>query len=488
MRIISKVLKVMFLTPILFSVLFVLVYFFAAKQVGTIQARYDIWKGRYEIHGYGFPIGGCPIDINFLKKHGIEYRHVAGCVVDDFIIKSTRSYNLIMNKAIKKDLGIELSQLSKETDETPDNKSISPLILLKTPSPKDPANAQYQLSGCSERLATDLDGDLNLENLCFKYLHYKEPTDDYTFISLVIDVFQNKRLILSQEIDRKWFVEETLISVIDIDSDGKSELITEVSLSPDCSNCSFYRVYEFDNNRFVFLLNIMKNIPLNHSSLSHIIKKGPEFEKIIQTDFQEKTQSEYPCGIYENCVKSEPWVVDLDNDGELEVVMLASLASSPYDLELSVNNKQFVFIAKVDRHGHLVNYKLSSIDLECCEGFADILGILTTNDNRLHFFINSSCPGTSIAYPILNIFDIRWNDVKKIGEFSGFYEHDIPERFKDIDKDGNTEIIFVKDTYWPSGAPHFKTIPIYNIAQYRKGRYEEASHEFAHVLNQLNRN
>ena len=91
------------------SVILTLIFLFGAKRVGVLEAKYDLWRGRHEIHGYGL-IWGVPWKVAILNAYGIKYRHVAGCVVNDFIIDSVANYNLLMKAAIKKDLGYDIDK------------------------------------------------------------------------------------------------------------------------------------------------------------------------------------------------------------------------------------------------------------------------------------------------------------------------------------------------------------------------------------------
>jgi len=99
----------LFWIGIILSVILVLIFFFGGKQVGVLEAKYDLWRGRYEIHGYGLIIG-VPSEVEILIAHGIKYRHVAGCVVNDFSIVSVGNYNLMMKAAIKKDLDYDIDE------------------------------------------------------------------------------------------------------------------------------------------------------------------------------------------------------------------------------------------------------------------------------------------------------------------------------------------------------------------------------------------
>ena len=106
---IGKVLRYLVWISIVLSLILTLIFLFGAKQVGVLEAKYDLWRGRYEIHGYGLIIG-VPSEVEILNAHGIKYRHVAGCVVNDFIIDSVANYNLVMKAAIKKDLDYDIDK------------------------------------------------------------------------------------------------------------------------------------------------------------------------------------------------------------------------------------------------------------------------------------------------------------------------------------------------------------------------------------------
>lgn len=109
-RLIGKILRYLFWMSIILSVVYVLIFFFGAEQVGILDAKYDLWRGRYEIHGYGL-LWGEPPQVEILKAYGIKYRHVAGCMVNDFILDSVSSYNSVMKVAIKDDLGFDVDKL-----------------------------------------------------------------------------------------------------------------------------------------------------------------------------------------------------------------------------------------------------------------------------------------------------------------------------------------------------------------------------------------
>lgn len=108
-KICGKVFFYLYLIGAVLSVILVLVFFFGGKHVGILEAKYDLLRGRYEIHGYGLFLG-MPPEAETLNAHGIKYRHVAGCVINDFIIDSVAYYNLVMKSAIKDDLNYDVDK------------------------------------------------------------------------------------------------------------------------------------------------------------------------------------------------------------------------------------------------------------------------------------------------------------------------------------------------------------------------------------------
>lgn len=478
---IGKVLRYLFWISIVLSLIFTLIFLFGAKPIGVLQARYDLWRGRYEIQGYGLLFGEPPW-IHILYLYGIDYRHVAGCMVNDFIIDKVSVYNETMKIAIKRDLGVDVDKLLGWSKNGSDAKPEAPLVLMETIKPWDLDNNVYTIGDCFQTLNVDVDGDEIKEKICLRYLQYKEYDDVYTYVSLVLDMFKEKKQVLRQELDRGFFFEERFVSLKDIDSDGKTELITRVRFSPDCSGCSSYRIYAFNEDRFELALNLF-NIKPDNSSLKNVLGKLLGFEEMILNEYRKRTNTEHPCNLYEGCQRSDPWMVDLDHDDQPEVVFLVR---TPEDTDSDTDKYYNLFLAKFTKSGKLAGYNLHKIDLECCDAFVDVLGFLGTQDKHTHLLINFAYPGTSTGYPLLNIFDVQPTNIHKVGEFAGFYEHVIAERLKDIDGNGNTDIIYIEDTYWPPGKSHAYIIPIYGIAEYRDEWYVEANEKFKSFRDRLN--
>lgn len=150
------------------NILFVIIFFYGAQQVGYLSAKYDLWKGRYKIKTYGYP-GYLPTGAKTLKRYGIDCVPVAGCVVNDFIIKEVAAYNLVMKKAIKGDLGVDVDKLLDYEDDEPN----MPETILETPEPEKGEHTLYEIGHCFQTLMTNLDSDEMDERICLKTLKYQ---------------------------------------------------------------------------------------------------------------------------------------------------------------------------------------------------------------------------------------------------------------------------------------------------------------------------
>jgi len=480
------------------SILSVVLFFFGARQFGLLEAKYDLLRGRYEIHGYGL-IWGEPPEIAALRPYGIEYRHVAGCLINDFIIESVTAYNATMLQAINTDFGIDIDHLKQSYAQAPDFEEIQKAFDAKPPGntencldetkefmqtlePEGAEGAVYEIGDCFKIDFADYDHDAVEEAICLRYLKYKEYDDTLVYTSLVVDIFSGIKHVLRQEIDRDFYFEERYVGINDIDQDNRAELITRVRLGPDCAGCSAYRIYIFQKDRFEHELNLY-GIKPEHASLKGVLDKLADYDDMILDHLKQKTKTEHPCGFYDGCQTSAPWMVDSDRDGQPEVVMLVEPPRDDFDFSDQVN---YMFIARHSATGQFVKYHLIPIQLACC-AFTDVLGFLRTRDQRTHMLINFAYPGTSAAYPVLNIFEINGPQIRKVGEFAGFYEHAIAERLRDMDGDGNTEIIYVDDVYWPPGKSHAEIMAVYAVADFQSTRYIKANDRFRKEIEELNK-
>jgi hypothetical protein len=434
------------------------------------------------------------LDMNKIKQ---IIQILTGCIiVVGFIYASSdrdenqmEGRDVLLKNYAKKDQDIKdtlafyeaLNEISQKGHE---KESKGPEVIMHRLKPEDGKEGYYRIGDCFLTASVDVDADKKKEKICLRYLKYKEYDDIYTYVSLVLDIFKNKKQILRQELNRGYFFEERFVAFKDIDMDGKAELITKVRFSPDCSGCTAYRIYVFKEGGFEIALNLF-NIDPNNPCLKNVLAKVSDFEGIILTEYKKRTKTEHPCGFYQGCVESIPWIVDSDHDGQIEVILPVR---APEDTDPFSGKTYNIFIAKFTKDGKLTGYKFQKIDYKCYSWACgvDVLGFLETNDKRTHLLINYGYPGNSPTVPELNIFDIHSNYIKNIGKFDGFYEDAIVERLRDIDGDGNTEIIYVEDTYWPPGKSHAYIVPIYGIAEYRGGRYVDANEKFKSFRNGLN--
>ncbi len=489
----GKILRYFLWTFSIFSIFIMILYFFCSGQIGRLEAEYDLWRGRYEIHGFGLFMGA-PSEIEDLKPYGIEYRHVAGCVVNDLIIKRVDEYNSTMIKAIKQNLNIEVDwpvdtfEVERRAIEAMDEataefekRSASGQQFIYTLNPENIEGSLDDIGDCFYNDQVELDGDSTEEEVCLRYAKSERNYNSHSYTSLVVDLSKVKKNVLRQGIDRTFYFEECFVSFKDIDVDGRAELITRVRFSPDCSSCNAYRIYELVDYIFELKINLF-GIDLDLSSLKNILTDLTGYDKKILSFLKDKTKSEYPCGVHENCTIFDPWLVDTDRDGLFEMVMLVEPPKDDFDFR---NQPSHLFWAKYSAAGEILQCNFIPLPLEY-NGHQNVLGFLETCDNSIHLLINIADTGTSSGFPILNVFDLHYPEIRKIGQFSGFYEHAIVDRLRDLDGDGNTEIIFVGESSVPTNAAN-ADIPIsYDIAEYRDGKYIENNAKFKNIHEQIN--
>ena len=327
----------------------------------------------------------------------------------------------------------------------------------------------------------ELDGDSTEEEVCLRYAKSERNDNSHPYTSLVVDLSKVKKNVLRQGIDRTFYFEERFVSFKDIDADGRAELITRVRFSPDCSGCDAYRIYELKDYIFELKINLF-GIDLDLSLLKNILTNLTGNDKKILSFLKDKTKSEYPCGVHENCKISDPWLVDTDHDGQFEIVMLVKPTKDDFDFR---DQPSHLFWAKYSAAGEIRQYDLIPLPLEH-NGHQNVLGFLETRDKSTHLLINIADTGTSSGFPILNVFDLHYPEIRKIGQFSGFYEHAIVDRLRDLDGDGNTEIIFVGDSSVPPNSANAFIAITYDIAEYHDGKYIENNAKFKNIHEQIN--
>lgn len=336
----KKIGRVIFYAFFFVNILFLIIFVYGAQQVGYLNAQYDLWKGRYAIKTYGLHYPQIfATEAKTLKGYGIDYVLVAGCVVNDFIIENVAAYNFVMKKAIKRDLGVNVDKLLDYEDEAEEiNQSFDeelkekpaeepadepnvPETILSTLKPGEEEDTLYDISHCFQTLRTNLDSDEMNKKICLRTLKYQEYDDTFPYTSLILDVFKEDKKILRQELDRTFYYEEQFVLLKDIDKDGKSELLTRVAFGPQCAGDKAYRIYQFQESRFELVMNMFGVNP-NNPFIKNALNIIPNLEEMIVKTYMEKTKSENPCGFYNKCIKSEPWLTDSDHDGLPEILFL----------------------------------------------------------------------------------------------------------------------------------------------------------------------
>jgi hypothetical protein len=176
----------------------------------------------------------------------------------------------------------------------------------------------------------------------------------------------------------------------------------------------------------------------------------------------------------EPAVRSEgvPWLIDSDSDGRVEIVQLLEEPTADDFLKPRLYR---LFVMELEPKKNRGPYRFYPLEKWREQGHASLLGFLKTRTGLVHALVNFAIAGTSTAYPILNVFEMRGVHMKRVAELCGFYEHVIPDRLWDVNQDGNTEIIHVGAVYWPPGKSHAEVILDYEIMEYKNGKYAPAS-------------
>jgi hypothetical protein len=369
-----------------------------------------------------------------------------------------------------------LGRAAKGSPERKPQEAEGPREILVTHEPL-PYEGTLQIGDCFEWIHQDLDGDNTPERLCLRVLTYKRTGEDISYESLIADVFLGGTRLLRQELDRGLFYQEQFYSLRDLDDDGQPELITRSRLSPDCAGCDVERIHAFRHGKFVHILNIFQ---LNSDDLfiKVALRQLPEIKNQILNHYKAYTEMEHPCGYPEEndeCTGSELWLLDSDRDDGKEVIQLLEPPPGDYFLNARFYN---LYILELAETGAFSNHAFYPFQMGGEMGFVYLIGFLGTHDGHTHALVNLDYPGTSTAYPVLHVLDVSGVQAKEIGKFCGFYLNRIPHRLRDLDDDGNTEIIYVGEVYWPPGGAHADVEVAYEIGEYRNGRYVEASREF----------
>ena len=81
---------------------------FGAYPVGMLEARWDLFRGRYAIRVYGYPTPAVRLATLLLPEtHGIQVEW-SGCLADWWERDNVRGYNSVALPAIERRIGPEL--------------------------------------------------------------------------------------------------------------------------------------------------------------------------------------------------------------------------------------------------------------------------------------------------------------------------------------------------------------------------------------------
>jgi hypothetical protein len=336
------------------------------------------------------------------------------------------------------------------------------------------------VSACLRTIEADFDGDGKLEHLCAREAWVQTRQCRTPYHRLVLDLSRGKEKLLRQQLNPGVFWEERLYFVGDLDGDGRAELVTRLQLSPDCSGCTTYSIYTFTGDYFEEVASLFGVSPRS-PQVGRVMRAYNDILDRIETRYRSETGRDNPCGYGQepsSCVAGPTWLLDSDGDGRVEIVQLMDSPVDDYFLKPRYYRLAVMELGPKGAGGPLAFYPLR---MDGMVGSVSLLGFLKTRNGRVHALINFGYPGTSTAYPILNVFEVRGIGVKWVAELYGFYEHVVPDRMWDVDQDGNTEIIHVPSDYWPPGKSHAEVILNYEIMEYRKGKYVPARPEIRDV-------
>ncbi len=346
---------------------------------------------------------------------------------------------------------------------------------------KDYLEVERCTGECSRTVWADFDGDGSAEKLCASEVWIQNRLCRTPLHRLQVDLYKGQRWLLHQQLNPGVFWAERFHLVKDLDGDGRAELVTRIELSPDCSGCTAYCIYVFDGEGFFEALNLFGVSP--HSpQVARVLRDYSEIQTHIESRCRAATKRGNPGGGGDDpaaCASGSSWLLDSDGDGRVEIVQLLNAPAGDYLLE----SKWYrLLVMELGQTQATSPYRFHPLEMEGGWGYVRLLGFLKTRSGRLHALINFAHPGTSTAYPILKVFEIRGLGLKQVGELYGFYEHAVPDRLRDGDQDGNTEIIHVVSDYWPPGKSHAEVILNYEIMTYTGGQYVPAGPEISEMV------
>jgi hypothetical protein len=89
---------------------------------GRTVARFDVWRGHFEVQTYGLPVEWLPEYQRLLReRYGIQLRPVAGCIVPEELVAYVDAYDSILSNAIEKKFGAgTLKRTMQDAERLPD--------------------------------------------------------------------------------------------------------------------------------------------------------------------------------------------------------------------------------------------------------------------------------------------------------------------------------------------------------------------------------
>ncbi|MEW6601600.1 MAG: hypothetical protein AB1499_11585 [Nitrospirota bacterium] len=329
-----------------------------------------------------------------------------------------------------------------------------------------------------QEFSADLDRDGAAERILAETIQSGDQERETDAISIRLTVWKNDARLLEQYLDGGLFAEERVDDIKDITGDRQAELITMTRPAPDCAKCEAHGIYTFDGGKFDHVLNLF-SLDNGDSMINVVLTRIADIRREFIDFYNMRTSAN--CSLEEDmseCSMSEPWLLDTNMDGSKEMVrLIGSYGGDKKSYGLCVFE-----LSPEGTPSRRVFYPL-----QLSEGSdLTLVGFMKARYNRTQMLVNYLHPGTSVFYPVLHAFEIMGTYVRETGEFPGFYSHAVPERLRDLDGNGYTEIIFVDDYIWPSGEAHANVVPVYGIAEYENGKYRTANKKFKRAYEEIN--
>lgn len=359
----------------------------------------------------------------------------------------------------------------------------SPVDLIGTEYTGRGLDNRFFISVCRPEFQADCDGDVEPEDVCVQGM--TEAKDgNIPKHHLLIDVYKDKKWVLRQKLELGFYWEERYFDFVDLDGDGEAELVTQVRLGPDCAGCGAYRIHMLEDCAFYNALNVFNMSPYDSrvkKALKMLDRIDPE--EAVGFDRSRKPGEAAVCNS-EDFFKEDqaPWLV-LSGGKTLLIRTLTY-----HDAAIGhIKRRAGVLVTEVSAKGALGGQFFFEYPEDPEEVSRSALGFLKTAGGKIHLLTTIDYRGTSFGYPVLEVLELQGLGLKPVGELEGFYHHVIPERLIDFDGDGTSEIVYLAQSVWPPGGSHAEEIPIYGIAEYRKGKYREAGKKHDAAGERLNR-